>query len=485
MTYPTIIQGGMGAGVSGWQLAKSVSRIGHLGVVSGTALDQILARRLQLGDPGGHLRRALQHFPDAEMVERTLDAFYIPGGKSATAPYIKYPLIALDANPMIQELTILSNFAEVFLAKEDHENPVGLNLLEKIQMPNLFALYGAMLAGVDYVIMGAGIPREIPGVLDRLSEHKKASLKIFVEGAKAHDDFRVSFDPKIFFKQKLPLLKRPKFLAIVSSVTLALMMKKKASGKVDGFVIEAPVAGGHNAPPRGKLALNEKGEPVYGKRDVVDFEKIKALNLPFWLAGSWGNPKKLKEAIACGAQGIQIGTAFAFSEESGFTTELKRKIIQSILHGDVAVFTDPVASPTGFPFKVLSVNGTLSDKNVYQSRHRVCDLGYLRHPYKKADGSVGYRCPAEPDRAYVKKGGKPSDIEGKKCLCNALLSNIGLAQFRKNGYSENPLITSGDDILTVARVLGQRSSYHAEDVVNWLLNGHKKQKAEVRSQETE
>jgi nitronate monooxygenase len=473
MTYPVIIQGGMGAGVSGWPLAKAVSRMGQLGVVSGTALDQILARRLQQGDPDGQLRRALQHFPNTEMADKVLNAFYIPGGKSETTPFIKYPRITLSSNRMIQDLTILGNFAEVFLAKEGHNNPVGLNLLEKIQLANIFALYGAMLAGVDYVIMGAGIPREIPGVLDRLSNHEPVSLKIFVEEASASDDFRVGFDPKTCLTQNPPFLKRPKFLAIVSSVSLALMMKKKASGKVDGFVIEAPVAGGHNAPPRGKPALNEKGEPVYGQRDAVDFEKIKALGLPFWLAGSWGSPEKLKSAVAHGAQGVQVGTAFAFSEESGFSTALKTTIIRNILHGKASVFTDPVASPTGFPFKVLSVNGTLSEKDVYRSRNRICDLGYLRHPYKKTDGMVGYRCPAEPGSAYIQKGGKAADIKGKKCLCNALLSNIGLAQSRKNGYREAALITSGNDILSVAGILGQKTSYRAADVINWLLNGQK------------
>ena len=44
-----IIQGGMGAAVSSWRLAKAVSRRGQLGVVSGVALDLILARRLQDG----------------------------------------------------------------------------------------------------------------------------------------------------------------------------------------------------------------------------------------------------------------------------------------------------------------------------------------------------------------------------------------------------------------------------------------------------
>src|SRR4051794_25688325 len=57
MPEPRIIQGGMGVAVSGWRLAREVSRLGQLGVVSGTALAVVLSRRLQLGDPGGELRR--------------------------------------------------------------------------------------------------------------------------------------------------------------------------------------------------------------------------------------------------------------------------------------------------------------------------------------------------------------------------------------------------------------------------------------------
>ena len=60
---PRIIQGGMGAAVSSWQLAKAVSLRGQLGVVSGTGIDSVLVRRLQDGDPGGHLRRAMAAFP--------------------------------------------------------------------------------------------------------------------------------------------------------------------------------------------------------------------------------------------------------------------------------------------------------------------------------------------------------------------------------------------------------------------------------------
>src|ERR1700693_5650483 len=70
MREPLIIQGGMGAGVSSWKLAKAVSQAGQLGVVSGTALDQILARRLQDGDPGGNMRRGLDRFPFHSVAER-------------------------------------------------------------------------------------------------------------------------------------------------------------------------------------------------------------------------------------------------------------------------------------------------------------------------------------------------------------------------------------------------------------------------------
>lgn len=60
---PVIIQGGMGAGVSNWRLARAVSSLGQFGVVSGVGLDVILARLLLDGDFGSHIRSALDHFP--------------------------------------------------------------------------------------------------------------------------------------------------------------------------------------------------------------------------------------------------------------------------------------------------------------------------------------------------------------------------------------------------------------------------------------
>ena len=73
------------------------------------------------------------------------------------------------------ELCMVCNFVEVFLAREGHDNPVGINYLEKVQMPHLASIYGAMLAGVGYVLMGAGIPLHIPGVLDAFVAHQRRS----------------------------------------------------------------------------------------------------------------------------------------------------------------------------------------------------------------------------------------------------------------------------------------------------------------------
>lgn len=470
MSEPVVIQGGMGTAVSNWRLAQAVAKTGQLGVVSGTALDNVMIRRLQDGDPDGAMCRALRHFPDVALAQRVLDRYYLPGGKKEGVPYKTAPMYSLNPPQDLLELTVAANFAEVFLAKEGHNGRVGVNFLEKIQMPALASIYGAMLAGVDYVLMGAGIPRAIPAILDKLSSHGEVSHKINVEGAAAEDDYQVTFNPLQLMKMHFKPLKRPKFIAIVASAVLAANLAKKSTGRVDGFVVEGPTAGGHNAPPRGPLQLSAKGEPLYGPRDEVDPAELKKLGLPFWLAGSYASPQKLKEALAQGAAGIQVGTVFAYCEESGLMDKIKRKVFGKVLRGKAEVFTDPVASPTGFPFKVVQLEGTFSDPVEYAARPRICDLGYLRTLFKRKDGSIGYRCPGEPVETYLQKEGREEETKGRKCLCNGLMANIGMGQSQRSGYHEKPLVTSGDDLFKIATFLkGGRLSYSAADVIHYLL----------------
>lgn len=470
-SLPTIIQGGMGAGVSNWRLAQAVSTCGQLGVVSGTALDAIFVRRLQDGDPGGHMRRAIDLFPLPAIAERIWEDYYIAGGKDERAPYKALPTHAKNTPTLLNEICVLANFVEVTLARQGHDNPVGINYLEKVQLPHLPSIYGAMLAGVGFVLIGAGIPTKIPGVLDSFAKQEPATYLLQVTGALAGDDRTMVFDPQKFMKCKLPELYRPRFLAIVSSNTLATTMLKKASGRVDGFVIEGHTAGGHNAPPRGNPEFDEQGEPIYGPRDFVDLEQIHRLGMPFWLAGGYGSPEKLAEALTVGAAGVQVGTAFAFCEESGLSTGYKQAFLEKVSSGTVRVVTNPAASPTRFPFKIAQLEGSLSEEDVYVSRPRICDLGYLREAYRTPSGEIGYRCPAEPITTYVAKGGKIEDTIDKKCLCNALLANIGHPQTRNGKHIEPPLITAGNDLSGIARFLSPgASAYTAASVIEKLMS---------------
>jgi NAD(P)H-dependent flavin oxidoreductase YrpB (nitropropane dioxygenase family) len=469
IALPSIIQGGMGAGVSGWRLAHAVSSLGQLGVVSGTGIDTLLVRRLADGDPGGNLRRAMARFPVPGVAEAVLGRYFRDGGRAGNEPY---PLLSMHRQRMDQarhQLTALAHFVEVWLARQDHEGTVGLHLLTKIQLPNLASLYGAMLAGVDYVLMGAGIPREIPGILDRLANHSPVEMTLDVAGMPKGETETVAFDPATLCAGPLPGLKRPAFLPMVASTSLAPAMARKSTGRVDGFVIEGPTAGGHNAPPRGARQYNERGEPLYGERDEVDLAKIADLGLPFWVAGGAGHPDRLNEARTAGAAGVQVGTLFAYCNESGLPEAHRRRVLEVALKGGVDVITEENASPTGFPFKTIQLEETLTSADVYDRRERRCDLGYLRTAYRTASGRVDFRCPAEPVDTFVKKGGDADDTVGRRCLCNALMSNVGHAQVLDDGSIEPGLFTAGDDLTTLGRFLAGRASYSAADVVAYVL----------------
>jgi NAD(P)H-dependent flavin oxidoreductase YrpB (nitropropane dioxygenase family) len=467
-SLPVVIQGGMGMAVSSWKLARAVAQAGQLGVVSGIALDTVLARRLQDGDPAGDIRRALEHFPVRAIYERVLARYFLPAGRPDGGSYLPVPKLSLHPTREQQELCVLGNFVEVWLAKEGHTGLVGINYMEKVQLATPAAALGAMLAGVDYVLMGAGIPREIPHLLNEFAARREGRVTIDVHGSETVHS--VGVDPVDLLGADLPPLLRPKFLAIVAAHVLAFYLARDEEIRPDGFIIEGPTAGGHNAPPRGRLTLDADDQPVYGPRDDANLEKIAALGLPFWLAGGYGQPERVVAALATGAAGVQVGTLFALSRESGLADTLRDAVLERLDDGDLSIRTDAAASPTGFPFKVAQLPGTLSVPAVYDERVRLCDLSYLREPYLRKDGVVGFRCPSEPVHMYVRKGGAVEDTVGRACLCNALTATVGLGQTRKTGYVEAPLLTLGNDT-EGASVLREAhpEGWGAADVVAWLL----------------
>jgi nitronate monooxygenase len=94
----------------------------------------------------------------------------------------------------------------------------------------------------------------------------------------------------------------------------------------------------------------------------------------------------------------------------------------------------------------------------------------LRVPFVTEEGRVDYRCPAEPETLFARKRGLPASTAGRSCLCNSLLATVGLAQTRRDGTVEPPLVTAGDDLCRLSRFLPPgTTSYDAADVIHALL----------------
>jgi NAD(P)H-dependent flavin oxidoreductase YrpB (nitropropane dioxygenase family) len=436
-----------------------------MGVVSGTSIAHVVSRILADGDPTGDYRRAIASFPYPEIGRRVIKRYFNENGRG-DAPYPRLPMFSRIPNRELEEITVVASYCEVWLAKEGHNDLVGINLLEKVQPPIPPSLFGAMLAGVDAVLIGAGIPLQIADVLAAFTEWKTATYRLSVTHAtQTHE---ISFDPISFIgtgEQTVTLLK-PLFYPIVSLPELGNILKKRTKGRIDGLILECATdingkilsrAGGHNAPPRRGVERNANGEPIYDANDLPKMDAVRRLGLPFWLAGAW----PLQKALAEGAAGIQAGTIFALCEESGYPISVKKEIWEREFRKELIVHTSAYSS-SGYPFKVAVLPGTLAEEAPYKERKRICDLGYLREGYEEKDGTIGFRCSAEPVRKYVKKGGAEEDTKNIRCLCNALMTDVGLG-----GENEKyGLFTVGDDLRFVTT---PTYSWDAKKAVRFLL----------------
>lgn len=474
-SFPTssrIIQGGMGIGVSSWRLARAVAMNGEIGVVSGTSIDTVVVRELQDGDPN-HRRRVLADYPDQEIVRHLVNQYYVEGGRRPDAAYRLLPLHRFRPTRTSQRILSAATYSEVRLAKKDHDGYVGINLLCELKRFTLAGLYGAMLADVDAVMMGAGIPLEEARQLPLLAEGRPARLRLEVDTSQADGDvgpFYYELDPADLVETVRPV-RPPDFFPIISSDVLARVLDAKLpDGCISAWIIEGSTAGGHNAPPRNK-GVDENGDPIYDERDLPDLERVAALGYPFFLAGGYGTPEKLCEAIDLGAAGVQIGSLFSLADESGYPASYKRRLIRQIHERRITVRTDGRISPTGFPFKVVELEETNGVPTIHAKRQRHCDLGYLQQAYVDGKGRLLARCPAEPVDDYIRKGGRIEDTDRRGCLCNGLMANIGLGQIQVWG-EERPLFTGGDELSDLPLGSAENPSYSAADVIAFLRGPH-------------
>ena len=330
------------------------------------------------------------------------------------------------------------------------------------------ATYGAMLAGVDYVLVGCGHPGRVPGALWTLWQPDgpagststwwvRAPLRLGggparsgggCPGANWDGPSSSPSSPPTCWLPTLPVTPPPAPTALWS---------------------RAPWRAA-TVPRRGaRLSWTRRASRFTAFVTWPTSTRWRPSGLPYWLAGGYASPALLAEALRAGAAGVQVGSAFALCEESGLLASIKRAAIEHALAADLPVRADPRSSPTGFPFKLADLPGTVAEAQVYESRERVCDVGYLRAVYVKPGTEIGYRCPAEPVPTYLRKGGKMAETVGRCCLCNGLIAAIGLGQRRRHGTVEPPIVTLGQDLSFLPELLSPgRQSYTAADVVAYL-----------------
>jgi NAD(P)H-dependent flavin oxidoreductase YrpB (nitropropane dioxygenase family) len=432
---PRLIQGGMGVHISGARLANVAARLGALGVVSGAGLRHIVIEEIRAGNE--EVLRVAKTFPIGRYVEELLA--WAPGGLKWNRPA---PVD--DADParagLPQRLSTIAAFVEVVRAKEGHHGKVGVNVMWKCALTVLPTILGAMLAGSDALLCGAGVPIELPEILLKLQAGENIAYRPLF-GTGTHVRLDVNVDGIAPLLASLPA---PRMMPILSNYAfprriLDVWEREQRGARPFAFVLEDHRAGGHNAPPRNKESFGEKDD-LTGY-----FEKVVGIGVPVYVAGSFphgGSREDLLHWTSRGAYGIQVGSRFALCEESGLRDDLKDALIASNVRGATEVRTAKVVSPTGYPFKVVVLPGTLADPVVYAARQRVCDKRYLVQSQftEQSDGTTRetYVCPAMPETQFVALGGDVAETPDRVCLCNALLSTAGFGVER-----EAPIVTLG------------------------------------------
>lgn len=429
---PRLIQAGMGIHVSSATLANTTARNGALGVVSHVALRHIVVEEVRRGDATAIA--LAKEFPLRCYAEELLA--FAPGGewhKKAVPLDLPDP----KKSELPKRLSTIGAFVEVKRAKLGHSGKVGINVMWKCALTVLPSIYGAMLAGVDALLCGAGIPMELPDIIRRIRAGEDLEYTP-LHGTGCPVSLKIAADRPA---EHLAAFPEPKMMPILSSFPLAKRMldvwTREYGTRPFAFVLENHAAGGHNAPPRNKTEYAEADE-LTGY-----FDKVVALGVPVYVAGAFAEGGSRNDYLYWrerGAYGLQVGSRFALCDESGMRRDIKDAVLANNAgHGELR--TEFGVSPTGYPFKVLPLAGSVGDPAVQQERHRICNKGYLMHAElveKNGAEELVYRCPAMPARQFEKLGGDPSETEGRICLCNSLLATAGF-----DADKEAPLITLG------------------------------------------
>ena len=266
-----IIQGGMGVGVSAHRLAGTVAAEGGVGTIASVEL-----RRLH-----EDLMRPLRRLRDPDATARA-------------------NLVALDRE--VQEARRIAG----------KDGFIAVNVMRAVTHYREHVLQ-ALKSGADAIIMGAGLPLDLP---ELAVDYPRAAL--------------------------IPILSE---LRGVQAVVRRWMRRGRLP---DAIVIEHPrYAGGH----LGATHMEEINDSRFdfatvlpAIRDFLYSLGDAAARIPIIPAGGINSFQRIKDLLAMGASGVQIGTPFAVTKEGDAHDNFKR-VLAEAEPADIVTFMSAAGLP--------------------------------------------------------------------------------------------------------------------------------------------
>lgn len=254
-----VVQGGMGVGVSAGGLAGAVARLGSLGTISSVDL-----RRLH------------------------------PDLMAQTGHLVKEPDAAERINAA--NLDALRREIQRARALSEGSGAIAVNVMKALSQYEAYVRC-ALEAGVDAVVVGAGLPLDLP---DLAKDHPGTAL--------------------------IPILSDARGVQL-------LVRKWEKKGRLpDAVVIEHPrLAGGH----LGAAKVADLQDPRFDFENAIpaaiEFFRSAGIEreIPLIAAGGISCREDIQRLQALGAAGVQLGTAFAVTQECDAAPEFKRVLAEA------------------------------------------------------------------------------------------------------------------------------------------------------------
>ncbi len=192
------------------------------------------------------------------------------------------------------------------------KGPLGVNIMVVLTNYESMART-AVENGAEFIISGAGLPLKLP-------EYAGEETAL------------------------IPVISSGRALEVILRA-----WQRKYKRNPDAVIVEGPLCGGHLAFNDEMLKDPEKYSLEVLYKDVRDvLDKYSIGGTPLIAAGAISTPEDVAGALDTGYQGVQIGTRFICTEESGMSEEGKKLYVES--RAEDVVMVD---SPVGMPVRVI------------------------------------------------------------------------------------------------------------------------------------